>query len=788
MLDRRWRKMLRDAWLHKARTLLVVAAVAIGLTAAGVLLDAWALVQRVTETTYVGSLPPAATLRLDRVDAPLLAQIRALPAIAQVRARRTLMASAQSGATLRRAELYALDDFTRSDIGRLQPESGAWPPHDGELIIERSSLEFSGATVGDSILLGVGDASPRSLPITGVVRDVGLAPGWMENLVYGFVTPATLAQLGAPAEFNEVQFRVRDAGADRAAVRRIAQQVKELAEKQGRHVFNVEVPVPGQHIHAAQMDSLMLIQGAFGLLALLVCALLVVNLIAAMLAGQIREIGIMKSIGARSPQIAQMYFAFAAVLGLIATAVSLPLALVIGREYAKFKVDMLNFPLAGQSIPLWAIALQVAAGLLIPLAAAALPVVRGCRMPVATALRDIGIAGADVPRERRSFGLDGLGRPLLLSIGNAFRKRGRLVLTLLALVAGGAVYLGAANLRAAVIGSVDELFASQRFDFALRLSGTQVPEKIEAVAAGVAGIEQAEAWAGARASHAFADGTQGEAFQIVGLPVETKMLAGQVSRGRWLSANDGNALVVGLRVAHDDPELDVGAMVSLLIDDKPTTWTIVGVADSGPAPVAYASRPSLAAVSGQDRASTLVVRMQARNAALQLDVIQRLRNELEQAGAPVASSQRVDESRRVFEDHLLMVVQFLGAMSWVMILVGGMGLASTMSLAVMERTREIGVLRAIGARHRDILLLVEVEGLVIALLAWLIALPLSVPMSVALGDAFGRIMFPVPTSYVPDAGGVAGWLAVVVVVALVACSWPALRALRVPPAAALAYE
>jgi putative ABC transport system permease protein len=135
-----------------------------------------------------------------------------------------------------------------------------------------------------------------------------------------------------------------------------------------------------------------------------------------------------------------------------------------------------------------------------------------------------------------------------------------------------------------------------------------------------------------------------------------------------------------------------------------------------------------------------------------------------------------------------MVVQFLGAMSWVMILVGGMGLASTMSLAVMERTREIGVLRAIGARHRDILLLFEIEGLVVALLAWLIALPLSVPMSIALGDAFSRIMFPVPTSYVPAFAGMLGWLVLVVIVATLACAWPALRAMRVPPAAALAYE
>jgi putative ABC transport system permease protein len=154
----------------------------------------------------------------------------------------------------------------------------------------------------------------------------------------------------------------------------------------------------------------------------------------------------------------------------------------------------------------------------------------------------------------------------------------------------------------------------------------------------------------------------------------------------------------------------------------------------------------------------------------------------------VSSSQRLDENRRVMEDHLLMVADFLGVMAWLMIVVGGLGLASTMSLAVLERTREIGVLRAIGARHRTILAIVQVESLVIGVLSWAIAIPLSVPMSLALGQAFGRIMIPVRPRFVPEPSGMLLWLAVVVLVSLAASAWPAFRATRVPTAAALAYE
>ena len=788
MFDRRWRKMLRDAWLHKPRSFMAILAMAIGLSAAGALLDTWGLVREVTAQTYLASNPVSATLRLDHIDAALLAKIGALADIAAVRARRTAAASTQSGAAAKRAELFAFDDFTRVDIGRLTTETGSWPPRPGEIVIERSALEFSGATVGESISVAVGDRPAQNLRVAGIVRDVSQAPAWMENMVYGFVAPETLVQLGAPSDFNQIQFRVSDAGADRAAVRRVAERVKALSEAHGFRVSNVDVPVPGQHVHAAQMDSLMLPQGAFGALALLVCALLVVNLVGAMLAGQVREIGIMKTLGGSSAQIACMYLGFALALGVAATAVSTPLALLLGREYAKMRVEMLNFPIGEHGVPAWTIALQVVVGCLLPVAAAAFPVARGCRLSVAAALRDVGIIAPSGRHERRKFAMDGIARPLLMSLGNAFRRRGRLLLTLLALSAGGAVFLAAANLRVAVIGSVDRLFADQRFDFSIRLTGSNATAAVEKIARDVDGVAVAEAWNSLRALHTFADGTSGEPFAIVGLPENSTLLMPQLARGRSVTAQDHNAMVVGTGLLRDDPTLDLGASVTVLVDEQPSVWNVVGVVESGPVQAAYTSRAAVAAVRGADRASTLVIKTGARNAPLQLDVIQRLRAALDAGGSGAGGSMRVDESRRVFQDHLLMVVQFLGAMSWVMILVGGMGLASTMSLAVLERTREIGVLRAIGARHRDILMLIVVEGIVIALLAWLIALPLSLPISVVLGDAFGRIMFPVPRSFVPVGVGVAAWLALVLLVAVVASLWPALRAARIPTRAALAYE
>jgi putative ABC transport system permease protein len=407
---------------------------------------------------------------------------------------------------------------------------------------------------------------------------------------------------------------------------------------------------------------------------------------------------------------------------------------------------------------------------------------------VSAALRDPGIAtdagGAFV---RRRIHIPYINRPLLLSISNAFRKRQRMLLTLLSLALGGAVFLGADNLRNSVRESVDLLFSSQRYDIVLNLKDSYPAAKSEAIAATVTGVERAQAIANVNASVMHDGGMFGNAFKIVGLPPDSPMIVESVEQGRWLNASDDNSLVISRALLKDEPTLVPGADISLMINGEAKRWRIVGI-DPNIQPLAYAPRTTLITLNGNDHASILLVATTGHNAAAQLEVIARLRAAFEQAGMPVANSRLMSESRRVVEDHLLMVVQFLGVMGWVMIIVGGIGLASTMSLAVLERTREIGVMRAIGARHRAIIGMIMIEGLVIAVLGWIVSIPLSIPMNIALTKAFGQVMFTVPTHFIPDLRGVLIWLLMATIVSLAACAWPARRATRIPTAIALSYE
>ncbi len=760
-----------------------------GLLGAGAVLDTWSLVRQVTREQYRASNPPSATLRVEGLDAELLARARAMPEVREADVRRVAASSAHTVGGWRAAVLFALDAPTERRIGTVSSDTGVWPVPDDAIVVEHSSVDFAGLAVGDSLELRLGERTTRRLPVVGIARDVGLAPGWMEHVVYAYVTPATLAELGLAPDAAELQIVVRDDPFDRDAIRRTAAIVQRELERGGARVTSIDVPVPGRHIHAGQIDSLLYTQGAFGVLALFASCFLVVNLISAMLTGQVREIGVMKTLGAGRAQVAAMYLGLALLLGIVAALVAVPAAALVGRAYADFTANLLNFSTAGFEIPRGIIALQVVVGLLLPMAAAAIPVLRGSRITVGEALRDVGIApsaaagaSAWLSRARR------VPRPLLLSLRNAFRRRQRVALTLATLALGGAVYLGALNLRGAVRGSVDLLFDTQRYDLVVRLARPRAADSLERVIAATEGVDAVEAWSVAHAVARRADGTPSNGFPISAPPAATRMLAPRLERGRWLEAGDTNAVVVNRRLADDDPAFALGSELVLEIGGRPTRWHVVGVVESGPSPAAFAPRETLAGLVGDGGVDRAVVRSGLEGEASVRDLAQRLRRDLESAGLPVQSTQLLSENRRITEDHLLMVAGFLGIMGQLMIVVGGLGLASTMSLAVLERTREIGVLRAIGARHRSIIGMVQAEGLVIAIASWVVAIPLSIPMSIVLGKAFGRIMLPVPVVLVPEMTGVMRWLAVVIVVSLVACLWPAIRATRIPTAAALAYE
>jgi putative ABC transport system permease protein len=127
-------------------------------------------------------------------------------------------------------------------------------------------------------------------------------------------------------------------------------------------------------------------------------------------------------------------------------------------------------------------------------------------------------------------------------------------------------------------------------------------------------------------------------------------------------------------------------------------------------------------------------------------------------------------------------------MSGIIAVVGGLGLATTMSLNVMERRRETGVIRALGARPATVRLIIVTEGIVVGVLSWALAALAAWPLSRIAGDALVRLVFHSKLDFVFQLQGLFLWLAVAVVVSAVSAFLPAWSASQITVREALAYE
>jgi putative ABC transport system permease protein len=154
----------------------------------------------------------------------------------------------------------------------------------------------------------------------------------------------------------------------------------------------------------------------------------------------------------------------------------------------------------------------------------------------------------------------------------------------------------------------------------------------------------------------------------------------------------------------------------------------------------------------------------------------------------MSGSETIDDVRRVVGSQFGVIVSFLMIMAVLLAVVGGLGRMGTMSINVLERTREIGVLRAIGAANGAVLRIVIVEGVLIGCISWALGAVLALPLSILLSDAVGMAFMQMPLDFVFSVSGLLIWLGVVVALAALASFLPAWNAARITVRDVLAYE
>ncbi len=793
MINPRWYKVIRDLWANKTRTILVVLAIAVGVFAfASVFTTSDVLVSNM-DTQYKAINASTITLYTQADDNSLVRwALRQDEVIdAQMRAQQSVKIVTDKKAY--NMDLYIYDDYKNLTVNRIEPEKGSWPPGRNEIYLERTTASLLKASVGDSITVELQDGTQYKLKLAGTVHDLNAVPANLFPQLSGYITLQTMGSIGLPAAFNRLEIVTRSEYNTTEELHKVAQDLKERLQRAGTQTSNLyTVREPGEHWGRDTTKSFTLILSLIGIFSLVLSGFLVVNTVTALMMEQKRQIGIMKAIGGTGKQIIGMYLVLVICYGILALLISIPVGLGLAYVFVIMVIKFLNLDLLNFYLPPSVLLLQVVASLIVPVVGAGIPIFSAMRSSVREALSNSGVKEKEKhSRLDQMFLLvRQLPRPVLLSLRNTVRRKGRLLFTLGALTMAGILFISVINVRTSLMAELDNILKTLfNYEVQVYLDNSYPASGLEQRAETVPGVVETESQAILRTQRIKPDGTEGSSFSIIGVYSDTNFFQPKIISGRWLVEGDRDSVVLTSSLAKDMPDVKAGNTITLKIGDKEYNWKVVGIMLMGFDKSGYASFDYVSSITGNSgKASSIFIRTAQTDPESQERVGKAVERRLKDAGIGVGYSMTKETMAASSASQFDFMVSFLLSMAAMTAIIGALGLAGMMGLSVMERTREIGVMRSIGASNNAVGWVVITEGLLIGSISWLLAIPLSVPFSIGFGALIGQAFMDNPLVFTFPLTGPIIWLLIVIVISVIASLLPARRAVRMSIRETLSYE
>ncbi len=790
MLSPRWRKVTRDLWSNKTRTILVVLAIAVGVFAFGSVFITREVLLSDMDAQYRAVNASGITINIPSFDDSLVRWARHQEEVVDAQGRAVHLVKVLGEEKTFNLDLYAFDDYEDMRLNRISLEKGTWPPGRHEILFERTSIPLTGAGIGDTIVIELPNGQQRELKVAGTVHDLNVFPAGIFPQLSGYVSMRTLSWLDLPSTYNRLEIVARGEYSSLTKLEKLADELKNRLQRMGFSVKSVTVREPDEHWGRENSEAFIAILTGIGIFSLILSGFLVVNTITSLLAQQRRQIGMMKAVGGRGGQITGIYLVTVTFYGLLALLVAVPAGLGLAYLFTVAVMQFLNINILNFHLPLSVVLMQLITVLVVPIVASLIPVLGGVRVTVREAISDYGIGGKGGYGlfDRLLVQVRGLPRPVLLSLRNTFRARGRLFLTLGTLTLAGTLFISVVNVRGALMAEIDKEMEMFNYEVELSLDGSYHSRGIERRAKLLPGVTEAEGRASVPVQRVKPDGTKSATFPVIGLPPDSNFSKPTLLSGRWLQEKDRNAIVLSSDLVRNMPDVQVGDRIVLEIGYEEEEWEVVGII-SLLSSVGFADFDYLSSIKGErGLASTLYVSTEPKDGPFQTEVAKALEKRFKDTGIKVNQWITKDTILQSNAGQFDFLVAFLMAMAFLAALIGGLGLTSTMSLNVLERTREIGVMRSIGAANAAVSGVVMTEGILVGLISWTLAVPLSIPVSMGFNAVLGQAFFDRPMEFLFSWAGLIIWLSIVLIISVVASLLPAYRAIRMSVRETLAYE
>ena len=305
----RWRKVLSDLIDNKARTLLVVLSIAVGVFAIGVIVGSYKIIEADMSKSYASNNPANIEIRMSGFDEEFLHTLRKVDGVRQAEGRRVFDVRIRplGGDEWTSISVVTIQDFEKNEINLLVPVSGESIPQKNEILLEQDVLEDFDIVPGQMIEFQLPDETNKEIVVTGIVRDSStdaidfLAPP------LGFIAPKTLRLFNQGESFNRLYATVEyDAQDDEEAIKNVYANLKDKIEKNDKIAWRNFTSKTHTHPLEGTVNAVLGILMALGILILFLSGSLIANTLNALLKQHLRHIGVMKLIGGQDKIIFRM--------------------------------------------------------------------------------------------------------------------------------------------------------------------------------------------------------------------------------------------------------------------------------------------------------------------------------------------------------------------------------------------------------------------------------------------------------------------------------------------------
>lgn len=799
-----WTKVWFDLWHSPSRTLLAVLSIAAGVFAVGAIFGMADQLLSGMDQAHRQVFPSHINIILrDYVDTEVVGELEQIEGVVGIDPvnQLTLHYKVGSEEDWGLATLVHRPDYRDQSYDRVELKAGEWPVAE-RIGIERLSSQYYQIETGDRVTFKLG-GEEYSYNVNGKIRHPFVQPPLFGGQAHFFASQEVMGTFGIPSgRYGQLLVQVEPYSLERA--QEVAGEIRSQLAQRGYGVIVNLYQEPDRHWGRMYVEGINLVLQIMAVVSLFLSAMLVLNTMTAMITEQTDQIGVIKAIGGQRGVVIKIYLIGASIYGLLALLLSLPLSAWFAFGMSRWFLNLFNIDYPVFQISMRAMVLQGLASVVAPVLAACLPVLKGAAISVREAIATYGLGGdfgsswldRSVERTAAYF----FSTPYAAAIGNMLRRKGRLALTLLVLTTAGVMFLVVMSLVSSIQLTLDNEMARQGYDVRIGFARNHSIDQVDALAAGVAGVESSEMWYSRnvtilREGERLQD-SAGLGAQLVGIPPGTESYRPMIVAGRWLEAGDDSRVIVISQKTAEKNRIAVGDPVTLDLGELGgEVWQVIGtyrvIYGTGflVEPI-YAPLSAMWQVTARSNEGTqLLVRGSVATLAEETELATRLTSVLEEGGIAIDFyTTTAKRDQRVYADNQFnSVISMLISLAALVAIVGAIGLMGSLGISVVERRREIGVMRAIGARTPVLMGLFVMEGVFQGLLSFLFSVPLAYGLAQPLARMLGQAMLEVDLDYSFNYPAVLIWLVAVLALSVLSSMLPAWAAARLRVRESLAY-